>query len=54
MSHSFAEFILHFNLCSAYLGGDFIVSFRVNSGPKILLTYLIAFLMATAVWPVQI
>ena len=21
MSHSFAEFILHFNLCSAYLGG---------------------------------
>ena len=55
MSYLFFESILEWsklNLCSAYLGGDFYVSFRVDAGTEIWLTYLIAFLMETAVQPV--
>ena len=55
VSYSSSKSILEWsdlNFCSAYLGGDIRVSFRVNADTEMLLTYLIVFLMETAVQPV--
>ena len=50
VSNSFSESILEwsrFNLRSAYVGGDFFVSFRANADTGIFLTYFIVFLTET-------
>ena len=55
VSHSFSESILEWsdlNLCSAYLGRDVSVSFRVYADTEVLLTRLTVSLMETAVQPV--
>jgi hypothetical protein len=56
VSHSFTESISewsHLNLCSAYLGGDFFVSFRANADTEIFSTYFIVFLTETLSLSVQ-